>query len=218
MVNAITAFVTGLTVFYSGAAHFDTPIDDLIPTEWKCEDPNWVVPPTVQNLMYDGTIEVKCEFEAVSGGGFPQLQKYSESKIVKEANEIHAGPTEETYKGLPGVYFDATIIFGNATDTVTIRADHHVVTDGTTKAIYDIESTRISGTGMGAYLKSTFVGGEVTPLTQEGWYAATFTTRNRIEQPLFMPTSIFQMEVTRQIEEEIVKREEETITEIANNL
>lgn len=215
----IASLMGGLLLFFAGVqnsvdlARIQEPL-----TEYTCEEMVWTDPPVVQNDLFKGTLFVECEFKALSGGGFPQLRDYLLETIVNESQEVHAGPIEETYEGLPSTYYDTTTVFEEDGSTAAIRGEFHVATDEIEHLINDYLSKKISGSGMAGYVKKADLRSDVFVTDTDQWYRIEASAHTEIERPWYVPGSIFKDEVIKKIETEVENRKEEIINEVANNI
>ena len=212
----LTALLSGMLTFLTQVPY---PLEAPSSGDWTCAAPEWLEEPVVKNNIFDGLLQVICEFKGQSGGGFPELEQYNIDTLVAQAQTIHQGPTPETYAGLSGTYFDATVVIESGDDTVTIRGDHHIATDEESVLVYDSNSTKVVGTGMASIIRNVFVGMEIVSLPEKPeWYRGCVQGRLNAEKPFFVPSSTFKTELKKALETKIEEYKERVVEEIAANI
>jgi len=177
----------------------------------------WTNGPAVSGGEFRGTIEVDCEFDAVAGTGFNSLQQYLVDKAVKEAKTVHAGPTDVTFQGLPGKYLDVTADLSAQGNTVTVRADINLATDGSNRLVSSSKTKNITATGQAKNLKKMDMDFEIQP-KGGAHYAVHAASSMVVTKPGLVPTGIFKNQVVKMIEDGLPDQEKSMIEEVANHL
>lgn len=190
-----------------------------IAVEYKCEPFEWVKKPGMVNGSLEAEITAACSFKGNHGGGYPTLNKALMERVVREAHKIHRGPVEESYKELPSRFYDVTYLAKSSNgDEAKVRNDVHIGSNETDRLVFDTFSTAVEGSGNFKYLQKVDIRSEVTNAKAEGFYNVKLGSFFRLKKPWYAPTGVFISEVTKQIEKQIPKTEEELITELANNI
>jgi len=188
--------------------------------EWTCQNPEWVGRPGMVNGNFKGTIQSRCQFTAVKGTGYPTLQDYMIRKISQapEVKKIHAGPIDETYSGMPSIYYDVTIGVASGNDWVDVRQDAHLASDMQSRMLLDSISKSTHGEGYGKYLKKFDVFVDLNSTKTSGQYSVLFKSGTIVEKPWYAPTDMFINEVKNGMVNKMVELRKELVIEMANNM
>ncbi len=125
----------------------------------RCEKDKWAgQPATNENNEFEGALYTDCEItpDVSSVDGLGKVDQYFLNLIVK-GREIHSGPTPEVFETLPSVRYDVTANYLKEGDTMSIRQLARVATDRTSKLTYEVNSTRIDGTGMPGHIRKIHI-------------------------------------------------------------
>lgn len=189
-----------------------------VDVDWSCQSPQWTSGPAVEGGQFKGTIEVDCEFGAVANVGFPALKQYFIEEAKSTAKEIHAGPNDETFEGMPSSYLDVTSNIEIQGNTATVRADVHLATDTTSRFLFSTASKKITGTGQAKYLRAVTSEADVRSTATAGRFTVQSKTSMVVDKPGIVPAEFFKKKIVEGIEEELPNQEKELIEKVANHL
>src|SRR3712207_1410335 len=78
-------------------------------TQWSCGALSWVTPPTLENGVFRSTLTAECLMSGGDDQTLSTLAQFIRSDIETSGKlQIHKGPLELSYKGLPAVRYDVT--------------------------------------------------------------------------------------------------------------
>lgn len=157
--------------------------------QWTCTDAQWVGTPGMQGGNFVGTQEGGCTVQLGHEGNLVLLDQYF-LEGVKASKTVHAGPTSETFQGLPGVMYDVTVEYDDGA-SVTVRADSHIATDQSTRVIYAVLSQSVRGSGMAGYIRKIDVTIEVDKGTAFGQVEVKLTNSITVDRPWYAPSGTF---------------------------
>jgi hypothetical protein len=197
-------------------AHFVwEPLDDRV--TWKCQDPQWIGEPSVDSGDFDATIAVVCSVQGSNKGGLVVLRDFLYADLEKNALQIFGGPTPETYQGLSGHYYDATLPI-NEEGVDSVRADYHIATDGKTRLVAGSRSKEITASGIAKNVKTMDSECEVTPQAQAGNYSAKVTSHGVVSKPALIGYPKFKSIAMSRMKQALIDHEERLMTELGNHL
>ncbi len=205
-----------LSLIFGSANH--SPLPGPTKEAWTCQPPSWVGTPAVKNGLFQGTLDYRCRVEGLSGKGMLDLQQHMVTYVQSNAETVHAGPTSETYEGMPSTYLDATLQMGDDSESLLVRADTHSATDGSQKFIYAVLSKTVSGTGNAKALRKIDANYVVTPTTDAGFYDVVLSSTAEVQKPSLVPNGLFLSQVKAEMEKQLKASAPEALTEISNHL
>jgi hypothetical protein len=213
-------FALVLSLFVTFGGFFTEESQNAGPTvEYTCGAPNWIALPKVgsDNLLR-ASVGATCTFKGMTGGGLSELSPYLKTRVEKEAQTIHAGPTEVQYRGLPGSKYDVTVVLKSGDNKVTTRQDTVVASDLSSQLIFASASKSVIGEGMAKYLKKTDISTVVNATSTPGTWQMVIETTIHVEKPGIIPSKMFESEFKKRTEAEIPKIEKELIEDLAQHI
>jgi hypothetical protein len=155
-----------------------------------CSLPQFQVPPAFGT---DGNFDIilisDCQLTEIDLS-FSTLNDLLVQNTV-HLNQVNGGPTPDASSEIPGVIYDVTNSSTDSHgDTMSLRSDVHIATDGKTKLIYENLSTDINATDDSKNLKQMDVVFTVT-LVSQGSYLVHFSHIVHISKPWYAPVGIF---------------------------
>src|SRR5688572_4137779 len=93
-------------------------------TQWKCGEYHWVNPPSLEDGVFRSTLTAEC---IMTGGDEKTLRVLADfiKKDVENSGklQIHDGPTQLTFEGLPALKYDVTDDLKSEGSPASIRQD-----------------------------------------------------------------------------------------------
>ncbi len=154
--------------------------------DYKCAPETWVTPPQMAGDNFSGNLSTTCVITGAAVDGIALLGKYMEQNITS-GNAVNAGPTAETFEGMPSTYYDITF----SDSQTTVRSDEHLATDLSDKLVFSTTSKQTSGKGWASLLKGLNIRVEVTKLPEPRSYQLILTTLTLVKRPFYAPTPAF---------------------------
>jgi hypothetical protein len=209
----------GLAVFSSFFPQTHYQNQDLS-TTYSCGDLVWTTPAGVgDNGELTGVASVTCNLQALSGGGFPELENFELAQIKKQATQIHSGPTAGTDQGLPSQTYDFDMNLTFSGTEVDAHELETLATDEKTHLVSQMNTESITGSSYDQYLKEFNLTLDVKPTAaQTGYYTAVVSVSIDMSKPWFAPSSIFQTDVVNAVQSTVTSQQATIVTELQNNL
>ena len=214
--NTILSLTLGL--FSSFFPHTVRP--ELVgDTTYTCAPLAWTVPATMNSDGHlTGTAQVVCTFEALSGGGFPELQNYVLAQLKKEATKINSGPVGGTLDSLPSETYDFDMNLTISGSTVDAHEIGTIATDQKTRLVSVLQTESISGSSYDSYLKGLNITLDVTPAKAAKNYTANLSVAIDFTKPWYAPTSTFETDVVNAAQTAVTNYQTTVMGEIQNNM
>lgn len=190
----------------------------LAQSQYQCEQVVWSTAPQIVDTIFDGTMELRCQFEAVKGSGLVELRRHMLDRLPASAEKVHGGPFVENYQGLPSNAFDLTLRMKAKNETVLVRGKTHIATDGFTQLRNVFESTETPSRGAASYIRGVRSEVSVEATDRPNWYRLRIISATKIEKPWFIGKDKFQKVLVEKSEDEFQKKAINMMTEISNNL
>lgn len=188
--------------------------------EWKCEAPDWVEPLMYSGSRLNGAVSARCRFTGVAKqtNGLPDLESHLSRRLMVEAKQIHEGPVTEKYLGMPSNRYDVTSVITADGESLTVRQDLHLASNGIDRLVSHGFSKTVSGTGNAAYFRRLDSELDVRATSAPRDYTMRILSRISLAKPGLVPSGYFREEVRKQIEKRIPQTEKELIEDIAAQL
>lgn len=184
----------------------------------QCGPERWVGEPGMRADRFVGAMTSECEAAlAGSRGDVGRLQDRLSDATLRE-NEIHAGPIEETYEGLPSVRFDLTSRRTELGESLVLRLDLHLASDDLSRLVFDSLSTKIEGGGNAQYLKRLDTRMAVDRASDDGRFRFAMTNAVEVEKPWYAPTGIFVSKLKEGLREQYLSRRNAWVNQLADQL
>jgi len=135
---------------------------------------------------YGAEMTTTCAIEPQQGGDFGKLQAY-EMDQAKVRGTVNAGPTDETFEGMPSKYVDFTLQLKDKKFSVDVRSDLHLATDLASRFVSSSKSKDVRGTGYGEYAKRINTRIVATKTAQAGQDQVAFTVYAEFVKPWYVP-------------------------------
>lgn len=213
LISALFALVTTISPFEP----VDRPVVVESSAQWACQPEQWTSGPGLVNGQFRGTLTTDCVVTGATREGLLSLENFWLGEI-KRAAQVHKGPVEETYRGLPSVMYDVTVEYPTDEKPVRIRQNAHVATDKKTRTLYSTESTKIQGPGMASYLRKLDVAIETWPMSDKGGYLVRLTNTVHIDKPWYAPGGVFKNEAEQAAKEQFIKIMGDIMPQISSSL
>ena len=192
---------------------------DQAPT-YTCSDLQWTTPAAIGSdghLL--GTADIECDFQALSGGGFPELQAYLISEMQKEAIQVNSGPVPGTMDSLPSQTYDFNMNLTFSGSQVNAHELGTIATDNQTRLESLMKTESITGSSYDNYIKGFDFNLDVTPNTAtSGTYHVSLNVAIDITKPLLVPAGLFQSKVVSAVEGAVTNYRDTMMTELQNNI
>jgi hypothetical protein len=219
----IVIIIAVIFMFLSGGfplmtADYGEAHQRLAASQYKCEQVVWTTAPQVTDSLFDGTMELRCQFEAVAGVGMIELRKHMLAKLPASAEKIHSGPSVENFEGLPSNAWDLTLRMKAKNETVLVRGKTHVATNGFTQIRNVFESTETPTRGAAKYLKGVRSEVSVEATDRPNWYNIRIISQSKVEKPWFISAGKFRAALVEKSEEQFNEKAIDMMTEIAHHL
>ncbi|MCE3014063.1 MAG: hypothetical protein LW878_13465 [Proteobacteria bacterium] len=150
-----------------------------------CGPVSWVTPAVDSQGLYQGVLRVECTLKKSN----PDIRSISagfKRIALSKAQTIHAGPINETLRGLQGEKFDTTVKEKDG----TIRSLQVFASDERDVFIYDNKSQKINLSGLSGYLRKLDVAVEVKRLNSSEIKLVLVNTTH-VAKPGLAPAGIF---------------------------
>ncbi len=184
----------------------------------QCGLETWVGEPGMRGNRFVGAITSVCEAVlASSRGDVGRLQDRLSDAALRE-NEVHQGPIDETYEGLPSIRMDLTSRRTEMGENLVLRLDLHLASDDRSRLVFDSLSTKIEGSGNAQYLKKLDTRMEVSRASEEGRFRFATTHAVQIEKPWYAPTGVFVSKLKGGLREQYLSRREAWVNQLADQL
>jgi len=182
-------------LFFSFHLHAEQTSDiKKPPSHWSCGDHQWVRPPTLEDGIFQSTLSAECTMMGGDSNTLNHLAGFLREDIEKSGKlQIHHGPVELSYEGLPALQYDVTDDLKSEGSPASIRQDLLFATDKKTRLIYLVKSTDVQGKGVASYLKKVDFLAEVQPMDLEkGIYRFKITNSIQVQRPWYALALIFE--------------------------
>lgn len=186
--------------------------------DYTCESPKWAEKSGVTGDLFTGSLSARCTFKGTGSGDFGDVVRALTKQLLEGAEEVHAGPTETSFAGIPSVLIDMTDSYESQGMKAKIRSDVNLATDETTHLIIDSKSTKVTGEGLSKGLKKLDVNIDVTLGEEAGYYVADVETLMEVKKPIFIDTKTFEKAVRDGAVKELEAQEAKQIPPIAAEL
>lgn len=190
---------------------------DTSPVDWSCQVLKWTHGPDYEEGVFHGTIQADCEFKGLGSGKFAELNRLLGREIISKAKQVHSGPCDEIFEGIPSQYFDLT----ETTEEEgidAIRSDVHLATNHQSRLMLISLSKEIIASGASQNVKRVDKGLTVTPLTKENSYELQIAVSTEVEKPALVPVNVFIRRATEVMEEKVKASEEPLLQKMASYL
>ena len=170
-----------------------------------------------------GVAQVQCQFPALSGGGFSQLETHLLDQIKVKATQINSGPTAVSLEALPGEAFDFNVGLPFGDTTVDAHEIGTIVSDKKTRLVSLMKTLEVTGTDYDSYLHGFDLKLDVKPLhkskpTEPKQYTVKLSLSVDVTKPWIVSMGLFKSKVTQSVEHSIDQYREPTILELENNI
>lgn len=185
---------------------------------WKCDEPQWKTPPSLNQGIFDGELVASCELRTSDVGDYQKLATTISKNIETDAEQIHAGPINETVGGLAGVYYDAVIPI-NKDGMESVRFDIHVLGDGQNRFVLTSASKEITATGLAKLVQ--YIGSHTTVMRTESRddaHRIVITAISRVKKPKLCSDKQFMTRSKSEMVKQLKDKEEPAINDIASFL
>jgi len=189
------------------------------PLEYTCDELQWVQEPTVNNNILSSEVLVSCEFNGRTGGGFSELNRYFQNKVVETAQVVHSGPIAESYSDMDSNYYDLTILqtFGDL--SLIARSDVHIASDNQNVVIFDLFSDEIADSNYPlSLLKSFEINTETVRTEASDRYCIRLLGKFSMEKIPLIPDPLLKTLIKDTIEKEVPSLEADVLEEISMHL
>jgi hypothetical protein len=186
---------------------------------YTCAPLAWTVPATMGDDGHlRGTATVVCDFQALSGGGYPELQNYELAQLKKEATTVNSGPVGGTFDSMSSeTYdFDMNLVFSGT--TVVAHELGTIATDQKTRLVTVLQTESITGSAYDDYVKGFNITLDVVPTKVSKHYTATLSVAIDMTKPWYAPTETFETDVVNAAQTAVTNYQATVMGEIQNNI
>jgi hypothetical protein len=222
--------LTMLSLFMGFIQNGSSPLNEKFQTNtnptYTCGKLVWASAPVVMaSGDFQGKATVSCDLDALSGGGFPELETFFISEVQTSATHIYSGPTYGTYQNMPSTSYDFDIKLTFSGAPAVARQTGTIATDRLTQLISQTQTKSVTGQGYSQYIKNFDLGFVVTPATPASTsangfprYHANITANIVVARPWYAPTDLFKTEVQKAIEGAVGSYQATIVQQIQNHL
>lgn len=201
----ISAATLYLTIFPAQAA-----------ATWKCTRATWTDGPAMRSGNFVGTQRGQCALELDRDGSIARLDDHF-LKSIQSSTRVHAGPVQQSYAGLPGVFYDVSVEYTQGT-SMTIRQEARLATDRLQRLVYSTRSKTIAAAGMAAYLRVLNVEIQVTQGASPRQFDIILINAIAVDRPWYAPSPIFFSKARDTAVQQYAKVLEQMLGELAASL
>jgi hypothetical protein len=190
------------------------------PATYTCAALQWTAPAAMGSDGHlRGVADVECDFQALSGGGYPELENFLLAQMKKEATHVNSGPINGAVDTLPSQTYDFNMNLTFSGTTVDAHEVGTIATDEKTRLESVIKTLSIAGSAYDAYVKGFNFAIDVTPIAATpGHYHASLNVTIDMTKPWYAPVGTFKSEVVKTVESAVTTYRDTMITELQNNM
>ncbi len=181
-----------------------------------CDASRWQNPPQVVDKVFRGTLEMRCRITTATNGDYGKLAD-TFIRELEEQQQVHMGPTEKTFEGLPGVTYDVTMTI-NEEGMKWVRSNTFIGTDGESRFVVSSESTKISATGLASNVIKMDNAARVQRDTTPGMHIVDIRTTANVRKPGIIGVATFKNIVIEQMKSQMQKKTPETLQAISDSM
>ena len=187
---------------------------------YTCAALQWTTPATMGSDGHlRGIADVECDFQALSGGGYPELESFLLAQMKKQATQINSGPTAGTLDSMPSQTYDFNMNLTFSGSVVNAHEVGTIATDEQTRLVSQMNTLSIQGSSYDAYVKGFNFTLDVKPIAvTPGNYHVSLNVAIDMTKPWYAPVGTFESEVVKAVESAVTNYRDTMITELQNNI
>jgi hypothetical protein len=187
---------------------------------YTCDPLAWTTPATLGSDGHlRGVAQVECDFKALSGGGYPELENFLLASMKKQATHVNSGPIAGTVNSMPSQTYDFNMNLTFSGKQVDAHEVGTIATDEQTRLVSLMKTLQITGSSYDAYIKGFDMTLDVTPkITTIGDYHVSLSLAIDMTKPWYAPAGTFKSEVVKAVESTVTSYKDTMIGEIQNNI
>ena len=194
--------------------------EDAFEQTYACSALEWTKPAAMESDGHlHGIAAVECDFEALSGGGYPELESYLIGQMKKQATQINSGPLAGTYESMPSQTYDFNMNLKFSGSTVDTHEVGTIATDEQTRLISLMKTLSITGSSYDAYIKGFDFTLDVKPIAANPkHYHVVLNVAIDMTKPWYAPVETFKSQVVKAVENAVTSYRDTMIVELQNNI
>ncbi len=202
------------------ALYPETSTQKVLDQTYTCTGLQWTTPAAMGNDGHlHGVAAIDCDVEALSGGGYAELQAHLIDKMQKQATHINSGPIGGSLENLPSQTYDFNMNLNFSGTQVDAHELGTIASDEKTRLISVMKTISISGSSYDAYIKGFDFTLDVRPnATLTKHYGVNLSVSIDVAKPMLIPAATLKAQVVKAVENAVTSYRDTMISDLQNHL